>query len=65
MLNNTVYDNNGNIFFGAGSGNVYAVSTTSSTNTFDDGEFYWVEIDNSGLVTNVGLQLCSGGGVPI
>ncbi len=64
MLNYTIYDSNLDPFVGAGSGYVYAISTTQYENTFTLGTWYFVEIDSMGMVTNVGNMSCSGGQNP-
>lgn len=65
MLFNPIYDSAGDPFVGPGSPYAYAISTTQSQNTFDIGTWNWIEIDSMGVVTDVGLQSCSGGGGPV
>jgi hypothetical protein len=65
MLNYTIYDSNGDPIVGAGSGYVYAISTTQYENTYTLGTYYFVEIDSMGMVTNVGNVSCSGGENPL
>jgi hypothetical protein len=65
MLFNPIYDSNGDPFIGPGSPYAYAISTIQSQNTFDLGAWNWIEIDSMGVVTDVGLQSCSGGGGPV
>ena len=65
MLNNPIYDANGDPIIGTGTGTVYAIKTTTNGNTFNDGSFNWIEISSLGVVTDVGSQSCSGGGGPV